>query len=503
MATLDNKRIISILALVNILLASSHNEDNLDKASSLDEWEDISSNEISIFEDISLEHDSDKISIERTSVSVNSHLIEGSSNSKSAISKPEDVDFVFCSHFDESIKTENLKDDTVEYISIINPVTDEDYAMNTTAKLFDDFQIGERTDEEINFTREFISTFLSKMTGERVTFERNYKEKLEVFKEQLLMWNSMGDYQEIVEILMKYNFYRLELALITKLAKEDKQRLGNLYKAGEFLIANIDKVFNPKMSFLKQKLGCKFVELTPEYLEAKITPDFLKLLDIDDIIAIIESILEPELGLPRKDTNNIMRRIFKFIDNKPDLVITSERASKIIIGILTSKTPECFEQVYLTFKMWDVITHKQQNNLINVIGSGVYEIPRETFIMLYLFISRPTDNIISPKELKEWFIMSYMHQYPSDLLYDSKTLENVLIYPDQMMIELTEIANNFDGSLIYLPEILKKLKDNVLFESNIVEYLTNNLKDAKYATHIIMGLIKHYKLTNQAALKLQ
>ncbi|KAI5170039.1 hypothetical protein PAEPH01_1197 [Pancytospora epiphaga] len=117
---------------------------------------------------------------------------------------------------------------------------------------------------------------------------------------------------------------------------------------------------------------------------------FLSFLSSDQVIRVLIVLLENKLELASEDQKEFIEMIFGHIDYSLKLVITKDQVVMLVEAMMRSNVSECFEQVFLTWKMWYSFTVNEQELMLK---NAKREYKREILVMLYLFVvNRDEDN---------------------------------------------------------------------------------------------------------------
>ncbi|KAI5170905.1 hypothetical protein PAEPH01_1541, partial [Pancytospora epiphaga] len=168
-----------------------------------------------------------------------------------------------------------------------------------------------------------------------------------------------------------------------------------------------------------------------------------------------------------------------------------------------SDIPHCFEQVFLTWKMWKVFTMKEQEKMLEGIIYNIDQMDeirkgyeRETVVMLYLFVlNRDTDNSYMCEIFKESIIKSFGEirvLYDGDISKALKYIKWHLFTADKLDTSLLDLPNILNSSS--LAEIKEFVKTHL---SSKRRYLSSAYPSKKYEIHLCYALTKFTRVRAQ------
>ncbi|KAI5176499.1 hypothetical protein PAEPH01_2316, partial [Pancytospora epiphaga] len=210
-------------------------------------------------------------------------------------------------------------------------------------------------------------------------------------------------------------------------------------------------------TFLLVLLSSSRPNLTADSIRTRFKMGFLNLLTKNQILRVLSALLRNELTLQKDKRIELVEMVFGHIDFSTEMEFSVDQVTQLIIAILNSEVPECFEQVFLTWKMWGIFGIEQQEAIfnsyyLNLEKGRIYY--RETLVMLYLFIlNRDRPNA----EICKNFHSDIKAKYGEDQVYNENfTLRDVILHPYLHIPNMCHIVNTFDNCLLDLPEVLKK-----------------------------------------------
>ncbi|KAI5168755.1 hypothetical protein PAEPH01_0393 [Pancytospora epiphaga] len=183
----------------------------------------------------------------------------------------------------------------------------------------------------------------------------------------------------------------------------------------------------------------------------------LNFLSIDQVIRVLIALLNKDLKLTKAERQELVEMIFGHIDFSLKMRFNNNQIVSIVTALLSSDVPHCFEQVFLTWKMWKVFTTEEQEKMLeDVIGDNnqvdEMKYKKETLVMLYLFIlNRDEVNSSKCEVFKECIIEVYGITYifnDYEFLTPSRYIKRNLLISDRL-----------DTSLLDLPRVLRNLDD--------------------------------------------
>ncbi|KAI5168792.1 hypothetical protein PAEPH01_0425 [Pancytospora epiphaga] len=322
----------------------------------------------------------------------------------------------------------------------------------------------------------------------------NSDEKLRILNSQLTVWDNMAFCEDIVNILEAFNLTLPELDFIKDQANKGTMPLDSLLVAVDKIITTPSVHLYGSFNFLYILFSNKHNTPTYKSIEAALSPVFFHSLSTDQFIDAMECILDNGFNLGSDDVKKVIEVFFGYIDCSPNMKLHPNDICRIIKVILASNNPDSFECVYLTWRMWGVVTCEQQVEIMNLIQELPEKLPRETFIMLYLFILNPIGGEnVNPEGLSEWFINEYKKVYPDTFEYKKEDMENVCSHRVHFEEMFDFFSMPLNGSLMYFPDILQNSKccDNI--QLYFSQYTTGKRLSAKYSLHILYAFVRHRK----------
>ncbi|KAI5175110.1 hypothetical protein PAEPH01_2119 [Pancytospora epiphaga] len=191
--------------------------------------------------------------------------------------------------------------------------------------------------------------------------------------------------------------------------------------------------------------------------------------------------------------------IFGHIDFSLEMNFNTKQIVSIVTTLLRSGVPNCFEQVFLTWKMWKVFTTKEQEKMLEGVISDTNQVDKirlkyekEILVMLYLFVlNKDTVNSSKCGVLMKSIIKIYGR---TNILNDDEKL-TPLKYIERNLLS----ADTLDTSLLDLPGVLKKLNTtNLISFKSLVRQcigategkLTSTYFGKRYKIHIYYTFTK-------------
>ncbi|KAI5169724.1 hypothetical protein PAEPH01_0945 [Pancytospora epiphaga] len=243
--------------------------------------------------------------------------------------------------------------------------------------------------------------------------------------------------------------------------------------------------------FLKNFLKFPSPIFTVDSIRVRFGSGFLNFLSTNQLIQVLAALLSSKLELTSAERTELVGMIFGCIDFSLEMNFNNDQIVSIVTALLRSDISHCFEQVFLTWKMWKVFTMEEQEKVLKAIvfnTDTVDEIgvkyEKETLVMLYLFIlNRDTANSSKCEAFKESIVKRYGETQALD--------DEDILDPYKYIKKNLSTSNMLDTSLLDLPNVLKKLKG---------AGLTNFKKIVRQNTSINNGLVysnyygKRYKI---------
>ncbi|KAI5181305.1 hypothetical protein PAEPH01_2808, partial [Pancytospora epiphaga] len=258
--------------------------------------------------------------------------------------------------------------------------------------------------------------------------------------------------------------------------------------------------------FLYKFLYFSSSSFTADSIRVRFGSGFLNFLFINQLISVLVTLLSGNLKLTKSERSELVEIIFGHIDFSLEMKFDNNQIVSIVTALLMSDVPHCFEQVFLTWKMWTIFTTEEQNKMLEVIVCNNYsehevkeKYREETLVMLYLFVlNKDTDNSSMCESFKNGITKIYGGAEGSDYNKVSTPLE----YVEWYLFSVGE----FNTVLLNLPNVFKSLNDFDLINlKKLVKiYLATNGKylhsihsNRKYKTHICYALTKFTQLNDQ------
>ncbi|KAI5181960.1 hypothetical protein PAEPH01_2845, partial [Pancytospora epiphaga] len=229
------------------------------------------------------------------------------------------------------------------------------------------------------------------------------------------------------------------------------------------------------LTFLNKLLHYPSSSFTVNSIRIRFGSGFLNFLSTDQLIRVLVALLSNSVELTKPERSELVEIIFGHIDFSLEMGFNNGQIVSIVTALLMSDVPHCFEQVFLTWKMWKVFTMEEQEKMLkNVINNASLKdknkkwYKRDTLVMLYLFVlNRDAANSSMCNVFKELVIN----------IYDGiQALYNDAV-PDPLKYIKWNLftADMLDTSLLELPNILKGLDNSTLieFKDDMMVYLSS------------------------------
>ncbi|KAI5169415.1 hypothetical protein PAEPH01_0690 [Pancytospora epiphaga] len=197
---------------------------------------------------------------------------------------------------------------------------------------------------------------------------------------------------------------------------------------------------------------------TIDSLRTRFGTGFLNFLSTDQLIRVLITLLERNLRLTKVERSELVEMIFGYIDFSLKMKFNNNQIVSIVTELMLSDVPHCFEQVFLTWKMWKVFTIEEQEQMLKNITSNIEQVneikmkyEKETLVMLYLFVlNKDAANSCMCEILKKGIVK----------IYGKTQFVNVNFNLDKYIKLNFPVADILDTSLLDLPNILKNY-DNI------------------------------------------
>ncbi|KAI5180284.1 hypothetical protein PAEPH01_2723, partial [Pancytospora epiphaga] len=293
------------------------------------------------------------------------------------------------------------------------------------------------------------------LKNNKITTLRNDMPIMSAIKEHLKKVNEEQDgdgVEKLSEILSDFNNGYQAMYLISKESKLDFIR-DKLFD----MLFNMSPYSYPNSIFLYVLIYYHKPHLTADSIRTRFKTGFLSLLPKDKIIHVLIALVRRELNLSPADRRELIGTVFGQIDFSLEVEYERKEVIEIITAILKSDVPECFEEVFLTWKMWDVFTCEEQVKILvecyfKLDRNDRKKYKRETLVMLYLFLfNRNNPNSEMCKLFKKEIIESYGQTI---FFRRGGRLEHVIAGPSFSESILMDILSTFDSCLLDLPNIL-------------------------------------------------
>ncbi|KAI5175866.1 hypothetical protein PAEPH01_2199 [Pancytospora epiphaga] len=219
----------------------------------------------------------------------------------------------------------------------------------------------------------------------------------------------------------------------------EQQQLGNV---------SVYSYSNP--TFLNSFLKFPSPIFTADSIRVRFGSGFLNFLSIDQLIRVLATLLSSDLELTKAERTELVETIFGHVDLSLDMNFNNDQIVSIVTALLRSDVPYCFEQVFLTWKVWKVFTIEEQEKMLEGVINGM-EYKQETLVMLYLFVLNRDATNSSKCEVFKRHIIEICGG--SKISNDSKNL-TCLEYIGKILLT----SDTLDTSLLDLPNVLQKLK---------------------------------------------
>ncbi|KAI5177068.1 hypothetical protein PAEPH01_2458 [Pancytospora epiphaga] len=237
---------------------------------------------------------------------------------------------------------------------------------------------------------------------------------------------------------------------------------------------------------------------TADSIRVRFGSGFLSFLSIDQSVRVLAVLLSSELELTNTERCELVELIFGCFDFSLEMNFNNDQIVSIVEALLSSNVPYCFEQVFLTWKMWKVFTTEEQERMlksviINKMDKARIKYDRETLMMLYLFVlNRDEANANSCEVFKVRILEMYGEP---QVLNNDESLLTFSEYIERILL----VANTLDTSLLELPNVLKSFDDIILTEFKkftrericaVKGFLNSIYFGKKYKIHICYALTK-------------
>ncbi|KAI5173111.1 hypothetical protein PAEPH01_1852, partial [Pancytospora epiphaga] len=168
-----------------------------------------------------------------------------------------------------------------------------------------------------------------------------------------------------------------------------------------------------------------------------------------------------------------------------------------ITAILNSDVSECFEEVFLTHKMWYIFTSEEQERVLkncyfDLSKDDQKKYKRETLVMLYLFLLNKDET--NSKMCRE-FMKEVVKNYGKGEIYkNNKTLKTLIDNYDSHTEEILLLIKTFDSCLLNLPSVMRKVDASSFKAYTRKEFYspskTHKYYGARYKVHVCYALSK-------------
>ncbi|KAI5169663.1 hypothetical protein PAEPH01_0898 [Pancytospora epiphaga] len=258
---------------------------------------------------------------------------------------------------------------------------------------------------------------------------------------------------------------------------------------------NDTKVYSYSNSmFLNNFLKFPSPIFTADSIRVRFGSGFLNFLSTDQLIRVLATLLSRDLELTSAERTELVETIFGHVDFSLEMKFNNDQIISIVTALLRSDVPYCFEQVFLTWKMWKVFTIEEQEQMLKGVIKQMYRMKyaRETLVMLYLFVlNRDATNSSKCEIFKECIVKIY----GKSCILNHNDAFNPFKYIKCNFLA----ANTFDNSLLDLPNVLKNLSDSmsIKFKNYIKQdlcykrgYSYSLYFGSRYKIHIYYALTK-------------
>ncbi|KAI5169354.1 hypothetical protein PAEPH01_0643 [Pancytospora epiphaga] len=180
--------------------------------------------------------------------------------------------------------------------------------------------------------------------------------------------------------------------------------------------------------FLDEFLHSPSPIFTADSIRVRFGSGFLNFLSTNQLTGVLMILLSRDLELTKAERSELVEMIFGCIDFSLNMRFNDNQIASIVTALLLTDVPHCFEQVFLTWKMWKVFTTEEQEKMlegvINQIDKMKYD--KETLVMLYLFVlNRDAINSNVCKVFKEHIIKTYGRSHTFHTLKNDKYLDPI------------------------------------------------------------------------------
>ncbi|KAI5179056.1 hypothetical protein PAEPH01_2596, partial [Pancytospora epiphaga] len=277
----------------------------------------------------------------------------------------------------------------------------------------------------------------------------------------------------------------------TEIANEEPRRVPDEIDTVSYAEQNLLQVFNDvsvysysNSMFLNRFLYFPSSNFTADSIRVRFGSGFLNFLSTNQLIRVLVTLLNRNLKLTETERTELVGIIFGCIDFSLEMSFDNTQVVNIVTALLMSDVPFCFEQVFLTWKMWKVFTIMEQIQMLwGVVGKIDHEnetkkkYEKETMVMLYLFIlNKDVANSNACEVFKQHIIKIYGN---SHILNNDK-----IRISSKYIREILLIGNKLDTSLLDLPKMLKNLNNTDLtkFKNSIRRCISIRTEEV-YSTH--------------------
>ncbi|KAI5175275.1 hypothetical protein PAEPH01_2139, partial [Pancytospora epiphaga] len=253
-------------------------------------------------------------------------------------------------------------------------------------------------------------------------------------------------------------------------------------------------------TFLNMLLHSPVSFITAESIRMRFSGQFLSFLSSDQVIRVLIVLLENKLELLDEAQKEFIEMIFGHIDYSLELVITKDQVVMLVEAMMRSSVSECFEQVFLTWKMWYSFTVEEQEKMLKDVKM---KYKREILVMLYLFVvNRDDDNSWQCEIFKNNIKSQYKETGTSNKGY---LLEDIVIDAGKWQNGATyAIIDTFDTCLLDIPDVFKDLNKYdadtfwIFFKKNL--FCTHHSSKSEvlmYKSHVCYALTKFTRKIGQ------
>ncbi|KAI5183695.1 hypothetical protein PAEPH01_2956, partial [Pancytospora epiphaga] len=169
-----------------------------------------------------------------------------------------------------------------------------------------------------------------------------------------------GKVKEVTEILSDFKNGCQTVYLLA-----EKHNLRFVVTSLFSLLSNISPYNYPNGIFLSMLL-CYHPgpHLTADSIRTRFKTGFLASLTTNQIVRVLTALLSKNLCFSPEERKELVEMVFGQIDFSLGENYNNDQIIRIITAILNSDVSECFEEVFLTHKMWYIFTSEEQERVL-------------------------------------------------------------------------------------------------------------------------------------------